>query len=305
MNIVEIAKQYFKLHDKGNGIYEISTPDGQFDSVVLWEKTNSYRRFSIAKSGGIKEFLKYIVGLNDSQISEEYGDIAEDNLTRALRWYKRTKDDTGLSLSDVVFERGYNTYIESRMITQETADYFHLEINKNDVAIPLYSREQRRIGSLYRNSSPDCKGNRYRTILAGLADKPCCWSFLELNKLKSNSVIVLVEGAWSAMRIHQVIRPHIKNIVPIATLGTNLTDELRDYIYDFPVVSIIDEDTGGKTVIETLNKWKAKKMKIEYYMPSYKKLTMQEQSSYVDDLPDEKLKRLFYGILRNSSILSL
>ena len=84
MNIVTIAKQYFQLEDKGNGIFQIVNPTGQFDSVVLWEHTNSYRRFSKSVSGGIKEFLKYIVGMSETDIQAEYGDLGDDSLVKSL-----------------------------------------------------------------------------------------------------------------------------------------------------------------------------------------------------------------------------
>lgn len=303
MNIVQIAKQYFKLDYKGNGVYQISSPTGELDSVVLWEKTNSYRRFSIAKSGGVREFLKYIVKLTDNEIEAEYGDIGEDNLTKSLRTYRHAKEDTGLSLSDVVFKRGYNQYIESRMISEETASYFNLEINNQDVAIPLYDSERRRVGSLYRNSSPEVKGDRYRTLLVNNTEKPCCWSFIELHKVKRDSVIVLVEGAWSAMRIHQVIKPKVPNIIPLATLGTNLTAELKDFLHEFPIISIIDDDTGGAKVVQSLDKWKSEKMKVESYIPTWKRLSLCEQSSYVDDLSDKSLLKLFAKIKQTSKIL--
>lgn len=302
MNIVNIAKQYFTVESKGNGVYQIVNPSGEFDSVVLWEHTNSYRRFSIAKSGGVKEFLKYIVGLPDSEIEKDYGLIGDDNLLKSLRNYEKVKADTGYALQDIVYEPGYNQYIESRMINPETAAYYNLEINGNDVIIPLYDNEYKRCGSLYRSSSPETKGDRYRTLLVNNTEKPSVWPFTHFKKLKGNSVIVLVEGAWSVMRIHQVIVPKLSNIVPFATLGTNITDELKDYFSEFPIISILDDDTGGKTVSETLLKWKRKD--IEIYNPYFKNLVVaSNQSSYIDDLSDKQLLSVFKGIKKESKLI--
>ena len=302
MNIVDIAKQYFNLDSKGNGVYQIINPTGEFDSVVLWEATNSYRRFSIQKSGGPREFLKYVVGLSDAEIEEQYGLIGEDSLIRTLRKRKHhEKNDTGYSLQDIIFTPGYNQYIESRMVSKETAEYYHLEINDNDVAIPLYNTTQR-IGSLYRNSHPDLKGDRYRTLLAGNNEKPCVWSFQELKKRKADTIIILVEGAWSVMRIHQVIKPYLPNILPLATLGTNITDELRDYIYEFPIIAILDNDTGGEHVAKQLMEWQKQKIKVEIYLPTIDKLS-NTSSTYVDDLNDKMLIRLFKMIKNHSNFL--
>jgi len=301
MNIVTIAKQYFKLEDKGNGIFQIVNPTGQFDSVVLWEHTNSYRRFSKSVSGGVKEFLKYIVGMSESEIQSEYGDIGDDNLVKSLRHFDKTKMDTGYSLQDIIYTEGYNQYIQSRMISEETAKYYHLEVNGHDAIIPLYDNQFKRVGSLYRNSSPLIKGDRYRTQLAGTNEKPCVWPFTELKKLKRNSVIVLVEGAWSVMRVHQVIGVYLPNILPLATLGTNISEELKDYLYDFPIISILDDDTGGKHVADTLIKWKRKN--IEIYNPYFGSLLQSNQSSYIDDLDDKKLLSLFRVIKKDSKLL--
>lgn len=301
MNIVSIARQYFNLEDKGNGVFQIVNPTGEFDSVVLWEHTNSYRRFSISKSGGIKEFLRYVVGMPESQILEDYGDIAEDNLTKALRSYTKIKSDTGYSLQDIIYTEGYNQYIESRMISKDTASYFGLEVNGQDAIIPLYDNTFQRVGSLYRHSSPQVKGDRYRTQLASNYEKPCVWPFTELKNLKGNSVVVLVEGAWSVMRIHQVIKPHLPNILPLATLGTNITEELKEYLYDFPIICILDDDSGGKHVADTLLKWHKKD--IEIYNPYFKSLLKSNQSSYIDDLTDKQLLSLFKEIKKNSKLL--
>ena len=302
MNIVEIARQYFQLESKGNGIYQIINPSGEFDSVVLWEETNTYRRFSISKSGGIREFLKYIVGLPDNEIEADYGNVEQDNLVKALRRYSKTKQDTDYSLQDIIYEPGYNSYIESRMISEKTAAYYNLEINGKDVSIPLYNRTKNRVGSLYRNANPDLKGDRYRTQLAGNNEKPCVWPFPELYKMKGNTKVVLVEGAWSVMRVHQVIKPLYPNILPLATLGTNLTSELKEYLQDFPVIAILDDDIGGNGVSNTLRKWRNSKMKIEMYLPTWSALS-NVQSSYVDDLSDRALIKLFAHIAQVGSIL--
>lgn len=301
MNIVTIAKQYFQLEDKGNGIFQIVNPTGQFDSVVLWEHTNSYRRFSKSVSGGVKEFLKYIVGMSESEIQSEYGDIGDDSLVKSLRHFDRTKMDTGYSLQDIIYTEGYNQYIESRMISEDTAKYYHLEVNGHDAIIPLYDNQFKRVGSLYRNSSPLVKGDRYRTQLAGTNEKPCAWPFTELKKLKRDSVVVLVEGAWSAMRLHQVVVPYLPKLLPLATLGTNITQELKDYIYEFPIICLLDDDTGGKHVSETLIKWKRKD--IEIYNPYFSNLAQSNQSSYIDDLDDKKLLSLFRVIKKDSKLL--
>lgn len=301
MNIVEVAQQYFDLSSKGNGVYQIVNPTGGFDSVVLWESTNSYCRFSTMKTGGPREFLKYIVGLSDDEIGEEVEN--DDELLKLLKHHDKQKNDTGYSLLDIVYQQGYNEYIASRGINKDTAVRYNLEVMGNDVIIPLYDRSCDRIGSLVRNSNPEVKGDRYRTLLVGNKEKPCIWPFPDLIKSNQDSIIVLVEGAWSAMRIHQIIKPKMPQLIPLATMGTNLTEELRDITIDVPIICILDNDTGGKKVESTLSLWKREKS-IEIYKPTFKSLAAQNESSpYVDDFSDENLLRLFRMIYKHSKIL--
>jgi 5S rRNA maturation endonuclease (ribonuclease M5) len=112
-----------------------------------------------------------------------------------------------------------------------------------------------------------------------------------ISNLSRDSVVVLVEGAWSVMRIHQVIKPLHPNIVPIATLGTWLTDELRTFLYDREILAILDADEGGNTVTSQLQRWSDQGIKVESY-----NVTLSNEVAYVDDVTDAQLKRLFQGI---------
>lgn len=303
MNLVDIAKQYFHLEHKGSNVYQIVNPSGQFDSVVIWGDTNSYHRFSNGTTGGTYEFLRYIVGLPEEEIDHDL--IKDIPLLSVLSRQKTQKADTGYALQDIIGEIGYNDYIHSRMITEETASYFHLEIKDENVVIPLYDESKNRVGSLVRNCHTEWKGDRYRTILAGYNEKPFVWSFLELYKAKPNSVVILVEGAWSVMRIHQVIKPVFPNVLPLATLGTKLENALRDMLFDLPIIAILDSDNGGRKVEKQLNQWQEQGMRIEIYEPTFKSvLSMVESSYYIDDLNDKQLLKLFKFIAKHRNMLS-
>lgn len=300
MNIIEIAQEYYTIRPKGHGVYDIHMPSGELDSIVLWEETNSYFRYSTRKGGGPREFLQYVVGLSLEEISEKLGEEREVNpLLKVLNHKKNLRNDTGLAIQELVGEEGYNNYIKSRNISRETSDKFHLEVSGKDVIIPLDDIRGRRIGSLIRYNNPAHKGDRYRTFMAGTYEKPFCWPMNNIRNLQSDSIIILVEGAWSAMRLDQVIKPLFPRIVPLATLGTNLTEELRDYIYDFPIVAILDKDEGGNKVAETLLSWQKKRIKVESYEPKFP----DDTAAYVDDLSDEGLVELFEFIRGRSRIL--
>lgn len=302
-NIIDIARQYFTVIGKTQNTYQIvdNTGNSRFDSVVLFADTNSYFRFSNRMGGGIYEFLKYIVGLDEDELEEYATNPIETNpvLTVFDQVKKSGKTDTGLSISEIVGVPGYNQYIKSRNINEITSEHFYLETVMGDVYIPLYNDNMLRVGSIVRNTKAKTKGERYRTYLVGKEEKPCCWRFLDLQYINKRSVIVLVEGAWSVMRIHQVIKPMMQNIIPIATLGTNLTADLYAYI-TCPVVSILDNDTGGENVARQLENWVQRGKKVESYIPE---LGNGNGVAYVDDLSDDELIQLFTQIKSLSNIL--
>lgn len=293
--VLELAQEFFpnRLVPKSQDTFQITGP--VFDSVVIFDSTNSYCRFSNKMVGGPREFLRYIVGLTDVEIHEIMGEeSANERLFNAVRREKTRKlfgADTGLSLQDVVSERGYNRYMGTRNVTPETASTFNLEHDGLNVTIPLTDVEGRRIGSLIRHAYAKTKADRYRTYMVGNHEKPCAWPMGHISKLTRDNVVVLVEGAWSVMRIHQVVKPLYQNIVPIATLGTWLTDELRTFLYDKEILAILDTDEGGTTVTSQLQRWCDQGVKVESY-----NVTLGHELAYVDDITDAQLKRLFKGI---------
>lgn len=300
-SLVDIANQYFMLTPKGKGAYQIVNPTGEFDTIVIFQDTNTYFRFSTREAGGIREFLHKIIGKSYSEIEEEYGDVAPNKLALALSKSRIEKIDTGLALQDIVGEIGYNEYIASRNVTEETAKCYKLEVKNSDVIIPLTNEMGKRTGSLVRNSHPQNKGLRYRTYMAGKNVKPSIWPYTDVLKLEADSVIILVEGAWSVMRIAQVIKPYLPKIVPLATLGTNLPEELFTYIGGFSIIAILDVDKGGETVSEQLIQWRIRKSKVEIYEAFRDSNT--NASTYVDDLDDEDLKKMFRKIYKSSKFL--
>ena len=300
MNIIELAQEHFghSLFEKSPGIWNISPTTGSdFDSVVIWEETNSYYRFSTRKSGGPREFLKYIVGLEDDEIREILGNEEYESdslLSFMLRENNRKKkNDTGYSTQDVVGTKGYNEYIASRNVSRETAEKYNFEIKDGNVYIPLYDIDGRRTGSIIRNTHTTRKDQRYTTHMIGNYEKPHMWPYSHLHQADTDTIIILVEGAWSVARISQVIGDKAINTLPMATLGTRLTEEMYKYLYEYPIIAIIDDDQGGEHVIEQLTDWRDRGMNVEFYVPKGKDSSI---PLYVDDMNDDELKNLFNNI---------
>lgn len=277
MDIVSLAEQYFTLKQKSDGVYEIVSQDGKYDSVVLWRDTNTYFRFSNRTGGGPREFLKYIIGVPDDQLPEQKVSLGLSRLVKS--GYQA--HDTGLSLQDVIGEPGYNNYIASRNISEATARFYRLEIKGEDIYFPLYDYNGKRIGSQVRHAHIKEKSERYRTYMVGNKKKPSAWPLTHLLTLQPESVIVLVEGAWSVMRIHQVCHDTFPNLVPLATLGTKIDENLLFMLNGFKIVSILDNDTGGGKVFQQITG------RVQSYLP-----INTNGSPYPDELNDTELLNL-------------
>lgn len=290
-SIVDVASKYFTLKRNSQNSWII---DGdKFNSVVLFEDTNTYHRFSSGETGNIYKFLRNIVGLRHEDCQEfEQGDV-EQSLLEVLR--KSLKSETKQERSGYDFEEfigkvGYNAYMQSRNINIETAKYYNLEIDGPDVIFPLYDYKLHRVGSIRRFANAQNKADRYRTFLLHGHEKPCIWDFREIEKLSPDKIVVLVEGTWSAMRIKQVVG-HLP-IIPLATMGAEIKLEVFDYIYESRIIAILDNDTGGERYKKQLRIARKRGIMIQEV-----ELNNNGQNIYVDDLTDKQMLKLFRNIV--------
>lgn len=293
MNMISLVSEYYPLYHHNANNWRIAKDGEPLDSLVIFGNTNSWYRYSTQQSGGPKQFLTQIIGLSYSEANDIVGED-EDNTLLKFQSPTAHEHHTGLSLRDVCGEPGYNKYINSRMISEDTAKYFGLEVDfVGNVYIPLYDT-QKRIGSLMRRTDTNEKHLKYRFLMCDGFVRPFCFDMPLLQERNGNSIVVLVEGCWSLMRIHQVVKPLYPNLLPIATIGTNLTEDLYSYIYDLPIYAILDDDEGGKTYTEQLNQWRNRGANIEILQPK----DSRGFSIYPDDLTDKQLKTLFNTIMQ-------
>ncbi len=291
MNIVNIASQYFNLKKNSHNTWSLE----EHDSVILFEETNTYHRFSNGETGDVYKFLRNIVGLTHDQAKEYYNDSAERkaSLLETLRRTQKVQkidEDSGYEYHEFVGKPGYNQYIESRNISKTIAEFYNLEIDGDDVLFPLYDDNLKRIGSIKRFAHAKHKNDRYRTYILHGYDKPCCWDMRQLVNLTPNQIVVLVEGTWGVMRIKQVVG-HLP-IVPIATMGTNIKPELFDYINRNRIIAILDDDTGGERYKKQLQMQRNKGKMIQEVT-----LNNNGKNIYVDDLSDRQILKLFNNLL--------
>lgn len=302
MDLIDIASEFYEL--KENSYNSFIIKDTVADSVVLFTDTQKYHRFSTGETGDVYQFLKNIVGLSDSEIQLKYDgqvvDTSELNLRNALMRALRKNNthsvrDNELSYTDVVGKVGYNEYIQSRNITEETANFYNIEVVGPDVLFPLFDTSLNRIGCIRRYAHAKTKADRYRTFILSGYNKPCCWSIPHLLNMNSDTTIVLVEGTWSAMRINQVVGP-LYNILPIATMGTELNDDLFQLIAGRKVLAILDRDLGGNRVENQLITV-AKRGILKVNIIDLKNSKQRDNKPvYIDEINDTQMLKLFRSI---------
>lgn len=291
MNIVNIASQYFNLKKNSHNTWSLE----EHDSVILFEETNTYHRFSNGETGDVYKFLRNIVGLTHDQAKEYYNDSAERKVSlleslRRTQKVQKIDEDSGYEYHEFIGTPGYNRYIECRNISKSIAEFYNLEIDGDDVLFPLYDDTLKRIGSVKRFANAQHKNDRYRTYILHGYDKPCCWDMRQLANLTPNQIVVLVEGTWGVMRIKQVVG-HLP-IVPIATIGTNIKSELFDYINRNRIIAILDDDTGGERYKKQLQIQRNKGRMIQEVI-----LNNSGKNIYIDDLSDRQIIKLFNNLL--------
>ena len=295
MNIVDIANQYFNLKRNSHNSWII---DGdKFNSVVLFEDSNTYHRFSSGETGDIYKFMRHIVGLSHEQC-KDYASVSKDDTEPSLLETLRSslksevkEERVGYDYQEFIGRPGYNQYIASRNISEETAKHYGLEIDGADVLFPLYNNKLHRVGSIKRFAYAQTTADRYRTFLLQGHDKPCFWDFREILNLSPDKIVVLVEGTWSAMRIKQVVG-NLYPIVPLATMGAGIQPVVFDYIYESKVIAILDNDTGGERYKRQLQIARSKGIMVQEVT-----LNNKGQNIYVDDLTDSQMLKLFKKIM--------
>lgn len=300
MNIVELASQYFTLKHKNANNYQLVTRTGQFDSIVLFGDTNSWHRFSNGQGGNPKRFLTDIIGLSEEEAVEIAGEDSAYNLNYSTERYEY---HTGLSFMDVVAKPGYNDYIASRGVSRETAEYFGLETNfSGDVYIPLLNIEGLRVGSLVRRADTNDKGLKYRFLMIDGHKRPDVFCPTVFKQRRRDTQVVLFEGCWANMLLTQWIQPTMPNVIPLSTIGTNLTDATMDYIYEFPITVVLDtDDKGSDRVVNTVQKWRNKGINIK----SVNMESKDGQLLYPDEVTERQFKNFFRQALKEESKYSL
>jgi len=301
--ILDLAHEYFpgQIRKYGFNIYGIDTEDGSLSSLRIFVDTDTYYHYVERKFGRQEQFLRYIVGLDAEEIKGIIGEIKQNELLSLLRQVNnKQQNNSGFSLQQVVGKQGYNDYLkDERLLNQNIVEMYGIELNMDgDVFIPLHDLQKfQRVGSLVRSSTCNHKYGRYRTYMVGSHTKPHCWPGWALEGVTSDTVFIVVEGAFSLMRLQQVCLNKTSNVIPIATLTNHFDVDLFNLIHEFPLIVIGDPDDGGQKMNQQAKYYSQNGGEIEIYKP----VNNIGLPLYLDEATDDELKGLLNTIYQETN----
>jgi DNA primase len=168
-------------------------------------------------------------------------------------------------------EKRYHSYLESRQVSLEAAEKFKLEVTRNSygeqILFPVCDMAGDRIGCLLRSIFPF--GTRY-TKLGRITP---LWPLEQLRQVEEGEIIVVVEGAFSALRI-ATVWPELH---VFSLFGARVPKGLADLLDPFRPLVIYDYDQAGKAAANKLANQTTDRWTIRLWHTS------------PDDMPDDEL----------------
>lgn len=252
----------------------------EHDSLILWQDTNRFSWFSKGIHGSPIDWLYLVEGLDKAEVEDL---LEDDSLSKEFTFISDTE-------KEVIYPIGsktYNPYIESRMISEDTAKIFQLETWDKYTIIPLYGYDGNRVGSMLRDQTTNVQWLKYRKIING---RMCnIWPYWLL-EISHTAPVILYEGGWSCMRTFQVAKHNNISVIPLAALGTNMgkaTVELLTGLDNVSVVLDNDKNKAGLSVKDRLESQKDFNTKWQFILPD----------KYPDEMSDNELLYLIRNII--------
>lgn len=156
----------------------------------------------------------------------------------------------------------HHIYLTNRGVEHWVSEYFGLELARDEhgeyILFPVCDLGGHRIGALFRNVQPK-SSMRYKK----LGKITPLWPLPELRKVKEGEPIVIVEGAFSALRIKTVC-PECK---VFSLFGARVPKGLLELVSPFNPVFIYDDDYAGRMAGQKLSKMDAL-LPITFWNPS-------------------------------------
>jgi DNA primase len=146
------------------------------------------------------------------------------------------------------------------------------------IVMPITTLKGNVVGVQYRYLDAELAGTRYKTF----GKVTPLWPMHMLNGI--NEVLV-VEGAFSAMRMSTYLSNHFSSFAPVfATLGAKANQEIVDTVRPFVSVFLYDNDEAGRTACRKLRK----------LCPTVNAWTL---NTSPDDMNDEQVEELMKKVV--------
>lgn len=272
VDIVQLINTTFDVVELAGG--KLST--SEHDSLIIWPETNTFFWYSKRIGGGPYQWMKDVLVLPYTEM---------DAYVEELEEFVPPAEELEFMLRYPVGNVGYNSYIKSRNVTMETANRYRLEVWGENVIIPMYGIRGFRAGSLVRRYDTDIQWLKYRKYQSS---EICnLWPYTDLSTIFDKPVFVF-EGAWSAMRWHQVTNGEITTL---ALIGTNANDDTLELLNNVENVRFIldndPESKAGEGVYERIinNSKYNKQLGWKFILPP----------EYPDEMSDKNIMRILHA----------
>jgi len=162
---------------------------------------------------------------------------------------EREVPDFDLTMEVLAMPRGvmlYHPYYAERGISAETIEFYGVQWTMyplQGTLFPFVNLRGKTQGCMVRYLNPEEAGTRYN-----IHGKPTpLWPLVQLKGCREGKVVLITEGPWSAMRLHQFIKTRFDVQAYIfSTMGAKANEGLLDVTRHLRPVFLYDGDTAGQ-----------------------------------------------------------
>jgi DNA primase len=215
-------------------------------------------------------------GLNGAQLAER---LHLEEKPESNQDESEPEDYDMSNLSDT-YDIGYasyeHPYLAKRGVSPVVAGQYRVGYKDSlpqAMVMPITALKGNVVGAQYRYLEPSMSGARYKTF----GKVTPLWPMHMLNGMME---IVVVEGAFSAMRMSTYLTSRFSAFVPVfATLGAKANQEIVDTVRPLVSVFLYDNDKAGRTAC----------LKLRKLYPTVNAWTL---NTSPDDMNDEQIEEL-------------
>lgn len=187
------------------------------------------------------------LGLNTVQLSSRLGLSITDldewvKINEEPEEYNFVNEDERIELGQFI----YHDYFQKRGIGKESILEYGVSWKSSEpeaTVFPIVSMQGNVQGAVYRYQNMEAAGTRYKKI----GQMSQLWPLPFLKRAKEGEVIYIVEGGFSALRIHTAfVRLNEPPPVILALFGARANSDIADLVRPFKPVFLYDKDNAGQ-----------------------------------------------------------